>query len=898
MQAFLENELSQSLSLDGEWDFSLGGRTPHPIPVPSAWEAHTHDKITDGPAIYRRGARLQADWFDGRRILLEADAVSFYTIVRVNGRAVGEHRGMWSAFQLDITPFAQAGDNAIELEVWKPGGRFHLRETLSGFLPDVITAFGGIWQGIRLRALAAAVADLRVLAGPSETLTVAGSVVTPKPGLTELRIAIDSDGQTALLTEQVVLADGERAFELKLDASTLARWQPAAPGLHTVSVSLCQDGAEIALAARRFGMRDVTVDGAETRLDGQPLHLRGALDWGWHAHHIRPAPTRAELARQFEQLRALGFNLLKLCLFVPDDATFEAADEAGMLLWLEMPMWLPRVTPALRELALAEYAAVFRRLHHHPSIAVLSLGCELNAEADAGFLQALNALARRWFPNVLHCDNSGSAEAYGGVQTVLSDFYDYHFYTDPHFFHPLVEHFDRAYQPRKPWLYGEFCDADTGRDFSQHDPLPWWLTEPVVLQRDDYLSMRDHQARLAAADIRDGMASLVQRAHGQATAVRKFILERARAHDAAGGYVISGWSDSPITTSGMVDDHGRLKFDPDEWQRFNADGVLLIDRERRRRWVGGDRPAYRDPFTWRAGERAEVHALFSNGVGLADSGELRWSLTTSDGRLLEQGARDVGPLAGGQVAELAVLRWTMPKSAHGAPLELQLRLKLDLRLAAAGSATVHNNWPLWVVPRAVIPVGLLLAGSLGRAPGPLQRLDSGAQLEYWNANMAGAPAVAAELSDELLAWIYAGGRALLWQRHPDTAYTRTLPFWREAIHAFEPHPLWDRAPVGPHADMRFFSVAGDLVLDLESLRQRLGPAANIRPVWRRFDARSLFWAEYVVDVQYGAGRLLASSLNFEGGLGHQPTGFDQNPMGAWLFASLIDCLAADDGGRA
>jgi hypothetical protein len=150
-------------------------------------------------------------------------------------------------------------------------------------------------------------------------------------------------------------------------------------------------------------------------------------------------------------------------------------------------------------LARAEYAALLRRLHHHPSLVVLSLGCELNSDASAGFLHDLNMLARDWLPGVLHCDNSGSAEAYGGVATTLSDFYDYHFYTDPHFFQPLVEHFDRGYRAPKPWLYGEFCDADTGRDFSALEPPPWWLTDPVALLRDDYLSQLAHCERLAAA---------------------------------------------------------------------------------------------------------------------------------------------------------------------------------------------------------------------------------------------------------------------------------------------------------------------------------------------------------------------------------------------------------------
>src|SRR5205085_5499644 len=173
------------------------------------------------------------------------------------------------------------------------------------------------------------------------------------------------------------------------------------PALYTATLSVLRGEMVLAQATRSIGWRDVVSVNGRAQIDGRPLHLRGVLDWGWHPEIIRPAPDRMQLMRQFEKARSLGFNLIKLCLFVPDETTFQAADEAGVFLWLEMPLWLPHLTPALRALALAEYAAVFRRIHHHPSIVVLSLGCELNAEADREFLRALSALARAYVPNTL-----------------------------------------------------------------------------------------------------------------------------------------------------------------------------------------------------------------------------------------------------------------------------------------------------------------------------------------------------------------------------------------------------------------------------------------------------------------------------------------------------------------
>ncbi|MEP7357780.1 MAG: hypothetical protein ABI847_11105, partial [Anaerolineales bacterium] len=576
-----------------------------------------------------------------------------------------------------------------------------------------------------------------------------------------------------------------------------------------------------------------------------------------------------------------------LCLFVPDEVTFQAADEEGMYLWLEMPLWLPRLTPEVRALALEEYAAVFRRLHHHPSIVVLSLGCELNAEADREFLTALSTLARAYFPNTLHCDNSGSAEAYGGVATATSDFYDYHFYTDPHFFRPLVAHFDRGYQPARPWLFGEFCDADTMRDFSRLQPEPWWLNEPVALERDDFLSMRDYRRRLAEAGVTDSGAKLTDIARKQATAVRKFILEQARQHDATGGYVISGWADTPITTSGVVDDQGALKFEPADWLRFNADAVLLLDRERRRAWErGGDRPSYRDPFSWWQDERPELHILLSNGLGPAAGGLLKWIFTDQDGSRLSQGTAQCLSLPGGEVVELAAIFAVLPWEHLAAPAECRLLVELELELIGGSHARVRNEWSLWAVPRPRLQQVRAIEASLAERFEPWPLFGPAPAHLPPTVPLAGAW-LAENLSDEFLQWVSDGGRGVWWVTGLGRLITKGLPFWREAIHVFEPHRLWEHMPRPGWADMRFFSVAIDLALDVAGLKAVL-PLSRCRPVWRRFDARTLSWADYLVEVQFGAGRLWVSTLRFAGGLGRQPAGFGANPWGAWLLACLLD----------
>lgn len=831
------------IDLNGEWSFKLGDGRWRSIIVPSAWETSQRDKVTEGPARYRRVFHLEdttGAW------LLEADAISFAATVRVNGQFAGEHTGMWSRFQLNVTPFVKAGQNEIEIEVWKPGQtRYKLRESLAGFLPDVCNTFGGIWQGIRLRRLRSPdFSHLRITSDASGGLHVAGAI-TDLPAAAPLRVTVQCDKEA-----WPVEVDAQGRFALQAQSSAYATWSPTQPKLHQLTIALLSaQGEPIAQARRRIGFRDIAAAGNRTLLNGDPIHLRGALDWGWDEKRLRPTPPRNEVIATFNQARALGFNLFKLCLFVPDETLFDVADEMGMLLWLELPLWLPKVTPALRELARREYDAILQRAHHHPSIVIVSLGCEMNADVDAQLLGELGAISRRWLPNALRTDNSGSSEAYGGAVEAGGDFHDYHFYTDPHFFQPLIEHFQRPCLPDKPWIFGEFCDADTQRNWvATRKHKPFWLNEPITFEREELDAARDHEQLLRAAGVRDGAQAITEIGKRQADVIRKFILEQTRSNFATGGYVVTSWRDTPIATSSLVDATGACKVDVEMWQQFNADRVLLLDRERRRAWThGGDRPIHRDPFTWFDDEPMELHLALANGSAALDEATLTWQIRLADAVLLHEVQR-VSANAGA-VRELSTTSLAPEKMAGQPPLPIHV----EARLTQAGAQHTRNAWTLWRLPRA--------------------SLDD---LEIHDA-----------LDNRLLREVSRGRQAFVWLQG-DTPFTKSMPFWREAIHVFTP-AFARLAGMGslPHADLRFFGVASDFAIDVAQLKRVLaGWQPRITHLWRRFDARRMVWHEYAVALRIGAGRLTVSSLRFAGGLGHQPSTLNANPMGAWLLYRL------------
>ena len=84
---------------------------------------------------------------------------------------------------------------------------------------------------------------------------------------------------------------------------------------------------------------------------------------------------------------------------------------------------------------------------------------------------------------------------------------------------------------------------------------------------------------------------------------------------------------------------------------------------------------------------------------------------------------------------------------------------------------------------------------------------------------------------------------------------------------------------------------GGCVFNLSMLIQVLGEA-QVQPILRRLDARLFTALEYLVEVRLGQGRVLLSTLRFQGGLGDQVRGLQANTAGAFLMCQMIDYLHA------
>jgi hypothetical protein len=130
-------------------------------------------------------------------------------------------------------------------------------------------------------------------------------------------------------------------------------------------------------------------------------------------------------------------------------------------------------------------------------------------------------------------DHSGSVECYGGLPKEYADFYDYHFYTDIHFFSDLLSQFAGSWREDKPWLFGEFCDYDEFRDIQgvvEHagGQMPWWLSQNLEVNpsaKDERWLYNQQVERTAGLSLPFTNEQLVNNSRKSAYVYRKFVLE-------------------------------------------------------------------------------------------------------------------------------------------------------------------------------------------------------------------------------------------------------------------------------------------------------------------------------------------------------------------------------------
>lgn len=880
------------IDLDGSWVGTLPEQPPVAMAVPGCFDSYSEYKDIATPVCLER--TIWVDKSPHCHYRLYFGAVSYYCDVFVNNIAVGKHEGMWDSFMLDVTTALVNGQNTLRVEVTKQGyhesDRFPLRQVLSGFIPDVLCTFGGIWDSVRLLESKNIFLDYHYAQGDASgnfTLCAGLENTDAADQPVTARLELRDEQGVVVSTVSTDFAHGSRELELHGNIKKTCCWSPKSPYIYSYTLTL-ECAGELLVAENTMGFRSLRADGCKLLLNDCPVYLRGALHWGYYDKDIIPNPAQEVIDDELTKVKSYGLNAVKHCLYIPRESYLSSADRAGVLQWIELPLWLPDPTPELPERIRREYPRIIRQLCGHPSIILTTLGCELDDKVDSDLLCEMYQLLKDRTDTLVK-DNSGSGECYGGLSVEYADYFDYHFYADLNHMENLLENFTPSWRNTKPWLFGEFCDSDVLRDLSvvrkayglqrlmweQNDPR----ANPICLLKPDFYA-HHHDYRIQQSGIKDNFAAKYKKSINHSMVHRKVTLEMTRAEPVVSGYNLTSIRDVPLCADGLFNDMGEPKFDLEIFRQSNADVVLAPAWDLTRIWLSADRVQCRERYNFYSGEDYGLHVLLSNYSGdtLHPQG-LRYKLLQGGSTVLQGTVGTDACFENGKIGELGVIRFTLPTVDTPATYLLWVTVE-------SGGQTFTNQWPVFVYPQWS-PINKVVgvydcASTMTTLDTLLQTIviQDGKTLPACDAVVTG------RLTPPILDYAEKGGRVVLVQRGEGSLPVRRCSFWREGM-------LWREFPSFLNRlvdecwmdDLRFYSVTTDTAFDFASFDDKL--LSSYSPILRRYDCREWLANDYIARLCYGKGSIMATTLRLEGGAGKQPTFISNNCIGKYLLHQML-----------
>ena len=379
-------------NLNGHWDYAVTPIQDHEAPtnwdgeilVPYCLESKLGgvQRLLDASEALWYHRTFESGKTDGRRLLLNFEAVDYRCEVFVNGQSVGTHVGGNTPFSIDVTDAARNGENDLVVRVEDATEEYQLRGK------QVINARGiwytqvsGIWQTVWLESVPTVhLEDLKI-----STDAVKGSmtVATQTSGDPRIKVVV-RDGDD-------VVAQASGSSEMTVVVPEAKLWSPASPHLYDIEVTLLDaSGQQIDRVESYAGIRDVgkakDADGNwRLTLNGEILFHWGPLDQGWWPDGLLTPPSDEAMLFDIEWLKSAGFNMIRKHIKVEPRRYYYHCDRVGMMVWQDhvsggeedaLPPWT-RLKPdpvdakwpaGQHEQFMLELDRMITALENHPSI--------------------------------------------------------------------------------------------------------------------------------------------------------------------------------------------------------------------------------------------------------------------------------------------------------------------------------------------------------------------------------------------------------------------------------------------------------------------------------------------------------------------------------------------------
>ncbi len=356
-------------------------------------------------SLYRRHVTVPKELAD-QRVFVDFGGVMTTATVTFNGERLGDHRGGYTPFSVELTRWMRWGeDNVLAVAV---DATERVDTPPFGDRVDYL-AFGGIYRDVALRVVPDTFLDT-VRVTPVDVLTDGRHL--------DIRVFLTSDGaHAAPLTIVAEVRDGERLIaQARREApavgpgasshdlvvgdllASVELWDLETPKLYHVHVHVDRAGERIDTYRTRIGFRDAQFTPDGFFLNGRHLKLRG-LNRHQTYPYVGPAmPARVQRRDALILKDELKCHIVRTSHYPQSPHFLDCCDELGLLVFEELPGWQHIGDAAWQALACRDVEAMVRRDWNHPSI--ILWGVRINeSDDDHAFYTRTNAIARDLDPS-------------------------------------------------------------------------------------------------------------------------------------------------------------------------------------------------------------------------------------------------------------------------------------------------------------------------------------------------------------------------------------------------------------------------------------------------------------------------------------------------------------------
>ncbi len=394
-------------SINSDWSFSKESiGTAECVTLPHVWDIRSSqngDGGYVGPCAYTKQITLSADW-KGKDIYLEVGAANSVAEVFVNGHPAGVHKGGYSLFRVNMTPWLDwEKENEIRIRVDNTP-----REDVYPIAADY-TFFGGVYRDVNL-----IVADKTrfSLDDDGSDGIYATTGLSGESGFVKVECVVEEAADCRLwcqIFDQAGKLCADSAGDAKEGNITLSVANPmlwegrGRACLYILVVKLMRDGRCLEERRVKFGFRTISLSAREGfLLNGNRLLLRGVArhqdreDRGW-------AVSRAEMEEDIGLIRELGANSVRLAHYQHAPYFYDLCDREGLVVWAEIP-FISRLShcPEAHDNAMQQLRELIKQNYNHPSICFWGIGNDLSMFGESEWVldcaKSLNQLAKELDP--------------------------------------------------------------------------------------------------------------------------------------------------------------------------------------------------------------------------------------------------------------------------------------------------------------------------------------------------------------------------------------------------------------------------------------------------------------------------------------------------------------------